>query len=450
MKKKWLYAGMAAALLMTGFQSSTFAANPTLDVQKTVKEISKINSLEEKDSKFDHINVGKIFNPNSKNKQGYGKLSTESDFIQENEPNDFFDWADEVTMGKGIIGDFSYNRFREGDFDTFKLDITESGYLFLAGVLNRVDYYTDLGFALFDENEKVVYPEDSGYEDGIDYMIIPVTPGTYYIAAANLNDLASYDQYMLYANMLDITAPAAPKVNPVDDNDKVISGKAEANSTVTIKNSSTLFKKATVDSKGNFRVSLAKPFKAGTKLNFTAEDASGNVSDVTSITVLDKTPPAAPKVNQIGDNHKSISGKAEAYSKITIKNGSKSFATANADKNGNFKLAIKPLKAGTKLYFTAADKSKNLSKTTTVTVVDKTPPALKVNNVYKTSKYVSGKTEANVEITVKVGSKTLAKGKANSKGNFKLKIKSQKKNTILTVTAKDRAGNTKQVKVKVK
>ncbi|AZU60577.1 Ig-like domain-containing protein [Neobacillus mesonae] len=450
MKKKWLYTGMAAVLLMTGFQSSAFAANPTLEVQKTIKEISKINSLEEKDSKFDHINVGKIFNQAQKVKQGYGKLSTESDYIIESEPNDLLEYANPVTMGKGIIGDFSYNRYREGDIDTFRINVTESGYLFLAGMVNSVDNNTDLGFVLLDENGYGVYPVDGGYEDGIDYFIMPVTPGTYYIAALNLIESVSYDQYFLYANILDMTAPAAPKVNPVDDNDKVISGKAEANSTVTIKNGSSLFKKATVDSKGNFKVSLANPFKAGTKLNFTAEDTAGNVSAVTSITVLDKTPPAAPKVNQIGDNHKSISGKAEAYSKITIKNGSKLFASANADKNGNFKLAIKPLKAGTKLYFTAADKSKNMSKTTTVTVVDKTPPALKVNNVYKTSKYVSGKTEANVEITVKVGSKTLAKGKANSKGNFNLKIKSQKKNTTLTVTAKDRAGNTKQVKVKVK
>ncbi|MDQ6595020.1 Ig-like domain-containing protein [Bacillus salipaludis] len=451
MKKKIAYAGIAAALLLTGFQSTTaFAASPSADVQKSVAELSSIHHVNFKDSKLKNLDVSRMLNKTSK--EGFRSLATKSDidYIIEQEPNDSPELANPLKLGTGVVGDFSFNGSRDGDFDLFAINVIEPGYLFLAGALNPIDGLTRFGFGLFDPSGEMVEPEYADSEDGIVYQFLPVEPGTYYIAAANLDDYVSYDQYLLFAAMVDETAPDAPKVDPIDDNDKTVSGKAEASSKVTIKNGTVKYTTVTTDKTGTFKVNLAKPFKAGTKLTFTAEDAAGNVSKSTTLTVKDKTPPAPPKVNRVDDNDKSISGKAEAYSKITIKNGSKSFATTNTDKYGNFKVSIKPVKAGTKLYVTATDKSNNVSKASTVTVVDKTSPALKVNTVYKTSKYVSGKTEARVSVTVKAGSKTLAKGKADTKGYYKLKIKAQKKNTVLTITAKDAAGNTKVVKIKVK
>ncbi|WP_026572816.1 Ig-like domain-containing protein [Bacillus sp. UNC438CL73TsuS30] len=452
MKKKVAYAGIAAALLFTGLPSTTtFAAGTATDVQRSVVELTRTHHQSVKDSKLKNIDVSRILN-NTK-KPGFRSLATKSDidYIIEQEPNDLFEMANPMELGTAVVGDFSFNASRDGDFDTFAINVTEPGYLLLAGALNPVDYLTRFGFGLFDSNGVIVAPEYADSEDGMDFQFLPVKPGTYYIAAANLDDYVSYDQYFIYASMVDTTAPDRPIVNPVDDNDKTISGKAEAGSKVTIKNGAATFKTVNADNNGNFKVSLAAPFKAGTKLSFTAEDAAGNVSPVLNVTVLDKTPPAAPKVNPFDDNDKYITGKAEAYSKITIKNGSKPFGVANTDKYGNFKFPTKPVKAGSKLYFTATDRSKNVSSTTSVTVADKTAPAtLTVNKVKKTSKYVSGKTEAKAYVKVKAGSKNLASGKADSKGYFKLKIKAQKKNTTLTITARDAAGNSRVVKVKVK
>ncbi|MDR7240872.1 hypothetical protein J2Y02_005610 [Neobacillus drentensis] len=42
---------------------------------------------------------------------------------------------------------------------------------------------------------------------------------------------------------------------------------------------------------------------------------------------------------------------------------------------------------------------------------------------------------------MKVGSKSLGSANADSKGNYSVKIKAQKKGTTLAVTAKDKAGN---------
>lgn len=450
LKKKVAYAGIAAALLFTGFQSTkTYAASPVTDVQKKIVEFHHDRHSTVKDSKFHSLNVRKFVNKSS----GFTRLEETNNPIIESEPNDLPDYANPAELDTGIFGDFRYNVNVEGDLDFFKINITEPGYLVLMGsIVENNDYLGELGFALLDPlTDKFVIPEDYGTDEGIDYQILSVTPGTYYIGATNLNKVASNDIYMLYAGMIDTTPPAQPIVNPIDDNDKTISGKAEAGSTVTIKNGVATFKTIKADKYSNFKVSLAAPFKAGTKLSFTAEDSAGNVSPVRNVTVLDKTPPDAPKVNPFDDNDKYITGKAEAYSKITIKNGTKPFGVANTDKYGNFKFPTKPVKAGSKLDFTATDRFKNVSSTTSVTVADKTAPAtLTVNKVKKTSKYVSGKTEAIAYVKVKAGSKTLASGKADSKGYYKLKIKAQKKNTTLTITAKDAAGNSKVVKVKVK
>lgn len=347
-----------------GFQSiTTFAASSHSDVNKNIDEIKSIRSLNTRNSKFSQLDVQRILNKTSS--IGFHRSSAEKNYKTETEPNDFFDQADPLTLGTGIVGNFSYHVNRYGDFDSFQIQVTQQGYLLILEGLARVDYNTKLGFGLFDTKSQIVNPVDSSIKDGIAYEVMDVEPGTYYIATANLNEMVSYDQYLLYADMLDTTAPDAPKVNPIDDHDKV------------------------------------------------------------------------------------ISGKAEAYAKITIKNGSKLFSTVNADKYGNFKLSIKPLKSGTKLTFTAADKYNNVSKAVTVTVADKTPPVLTVNKLYSTSSFISGKTEAKVSLTVKVGSKTIGSGSADSSGYFKLKIQPQKKNTILAVTAKDSSGNQTSVKIKV-
>lgn len=366
MKKKLLYTGMAAAMLLTGFPSTAVGtAIPTTDFKKDIEEIRNENHSSQVTSKFNNLDVSKIMK--IPNRNGFKKLASENDYIIETEPNDFPSLANPLGLGIGAVGDFSYDVYGNGDLDFYRIKVPESGYLWLGIIMEYSDYQTDLGFGLFNSNEEIVKPVDYGTSGEVDYRVLPVEPGTYYIAATNLADIASYDNYILLANMLDLTPPAAPKVNPIDDNDKTINGKAEATSTVTIKNGSKIFKTVKASTDGKFKLTLAKPFKAGTKLSFIAEDSSGNTS-----------------------------------------------------------------------------------KATVVKVADQTAPPLTVNKVYTSSKYISGKTEAKVSVAVKIGSKTIGSGKSDAKGFYKLKIKPQKKNTKLTVVAKDSYGNAKTVIAKVK
>ena len=155
-------------------------------------------------------------------------------------------------------------------------------------------------------------------------------------------------------------------------------------------------------------------------------------------------------VNKVSNKTTTVTGKTEAKASVEVKLGSKLLGKATADSKGNYKVKIKAQKAGTKLTVVARDKAKN-AKALSVTVVDQiAPTTLTVNKVTSKTTTVTGKTEAKANIEVKLGSKLLGKATADSKGNYKVKIKAQKKGTKLTVIARDKAKNAKTVTTTVK
>ncbi|WP_257206825.1 Ig-like domain-containing protein [Bacillus pseudomycoides] len=60
---------------------------------------------------------------------------------------------------------------------------------------------------------------------------------------------------------------------------------------------------------------------------------------------------------------------------------------------------------------------------------------------------ITGTTEPNTDVNVKVGSTLIGKGKANSKGQFSIKIPVQKMGTRVSVVVRDSAGNYSPSKV---
>lgn len=240
------------------------------------------------------------------------------------------------------------------------------------------------------------------------------------------------------ATAKDKLPPVVPKVNPISDRDKTVTGTAEAGSTVTVKAGSKTYK-VTAKTDGTFTVTIDAQ-KAGTMLIVTATDKAGNVSRATSITVQDKTAPLAPKVNVVSDRDKVVMGTAEAGATVTVKAGTKVYkAIAKAD--GTFMVTVDAQKAVTVLTVTATDKAGNVSGAASVTVQDKTAPgAPKVNAVSKRDKVVTGTAEAGATITVKAGVKTY-KGTVRGDGTFTVAIDAQKAGTVLMITATDKAGN---------
>ncbi|MDQ0881889.1 Ig-like domain-containing protein [Peribacillus sp. V2I11] len=246
--------------------------------------------------------------------------------------------------------------------------------------------------------------------------------------------------------------PNKPTVKALSDKDTYVTGQSQADMKITIKNSAKkVIGSGNTDSKGNFKVKISKQ-KAGTKLSVTATDLAKRESKAATVTVLDKTAPDAPKVNEVSDKATSVTGKAEIGSAVTLKYNNKNIGSATADKKGNFSIKISKKKAGSALYASAKDKAGNTGKAAKVTVKDKTAPgAPKVNGVNDKATKVTGKAEIGSTVTVKYNNKNIGTAKADSKGNFSIKISKKKAGSALYVSAKDKAGNTgKAAKVTVK
>ncbi|SFD02272.1 hypothetical protein SAMN05443252_11416 [Bacillus sp. OV322] len=166
----------------------------------------------------------------------------------------------------------------------------------------------------------------------------------------------------------------------------------------------------------------------------------------------DTTAPYRPKVNQVDDNDTYVTGTAERNSNIIIQAGDALISTNGyADSNGKFKIRIPRQKAGTYIGVSAMDQAGNQGKFTDQWVIDKTAPStLTVKTVTTKTVNVTGKTEANASVQVKRGTTSLGTAKADSKGNYKVKISKQRKGNKLTVIARDKAKNAKTIYTTVK
>ncbi|MGF6953446.1 SpoIID/LytB domain protein [Neobacillus sp. B4I6] len=297
-------------------------------------------------------------------------------------------------------------------------------------------------------NGSVIGTETAGQDGKYKVAIRVQKAGTVLVITAT--DTAGNQSEGTTIKVIDKTAPTVLTVNTVSDKSKEVTGKTEAVATVSILIGTKIYTvKAHTD--GNFKVIIPAQ-KAGTKLIVTAKDAAGNVSVVKSITVIDKTSPVAPIVSTVSDLAKVVTGKAEAGAIVTVTTGTKKYII-KADAKGNYKVTISVQKAGTKVIVTAKDAAGNVSVAKSVIVIDKTAPlAPKIKTAVKsTTKEVTGTAEAYSTITIKVGKKVIGTVKADSKGNFKVKIKAQKTKTVLSVTATDKAKNvSKAATVKVK
>ncbi|MFL6555461.1 MAG: 5'-nucleotidase C-terminal domain-containing protein, partial [Bacillus sp. (in: firmicutes)] len=99
--------------------------------------------------------------------------------------------------------------------------------------------------------------------------------------------------------VLDVIAPDKAVVNAVSNKDKVVTGKAEAGSTVTVSSSKGVLGKATTGVNGKFSVTLSSVQSAKTVLTVVVSDPSGNKS-ATTVTVLDKIAPVVSGVSNNG------------------------------------------------------------------------------------------------------------------------------------------------------
>lgn len=143
-----------------------------------------------------------------------------------------------------------------------------------------------------------------------------------------------------------------PAVTAISDKDTKINGKIPTDfktGTVSIYTANKQLATVKINGEKTFTTTIAKQ-TAGTTISTRLIDQSGNKSIPVSFKVADKTAPARPSVNTVGDNTVKVTGKAEASSSVTVKTGSTVLGKANSNSAGNFTVTMSKNKKPEKSY----------------------------------------------------------------------------------------------------
>lgn len=141
----------------------------------------------------------------------------------------------------------------------------------------------------------------------------------------------------------DTVAPDQPTVEVNKEGTSIV-GRAEANSKVVVKDAEgNVIGSGTTDAQGKFEIGLSPALGADKKASIVLEDAAGNISKPLEITAgKDTIAPdkAAAQINAAGDT---VTGTAEANSKIEIKGpDGKTIGTGTVGADGKFSVTVSP------------------------------------------------------------------------------------------------------------
>jgi SpoIID/LytB domain protein len=163
------------------------------------------------------------------------------------------------------------------------------------------------------------------------------------------------------------TVPFAPKVNMVTDKSTMVTGTAEPDSTVYVKAGQTIIRFGKSDLQGNYSVEIPVQV-TGTKLGVLVSDEAGNYSPVTNVTVIEKTAPFSPNVNEVNNQSTTVTGTAELNSVVYVKVGSVVIGKGKTKADGSFAITIPAQSAGTQLRVVVRDGEGKFSPYTVTTV----------------------------------------------------------------------------------
>ncbi|WP_337023665.1 MULTISPECIES: Ig-like domain-containing protein [unclassified Pantoea] len=191
----------------------------------------------------------------------------------------------------------------------------------------------------------------------------------------------------------DVTSTAVPTGGSTNDNTPTLSGTAEANAIVTVYDGTTVLGSTTASGTGAWSFVSPVLSNGSHPLSVTVKDAAGNVSPSSTpvtITVDTVAPNSATLVitndvtntvvasgGSTNDTTPTLSGTAEAGSRVTIYDGTNVLGTAIATSTGAWTFTTAVLTEGSHpISVSVTDAAGNVSGRTNATVViDTTPPA---------------------------------------------------------------------------
>ncbi|THV19594.1 BapA prefix-like domain-containing protein [Acinetobacter baumannii] len=247
---------------------------------------------------------------------------------------------------------------------------------------------------------------------------------------------------------VNVPTTAKPTEVKLADDAVTVTGKAEANAKIYIKDlSGNVIASGNADASGNFTIKLDKPLTDGNKLNVSAQNEGGKESSAYSITgPKDTIAPDAPEA-QLNEDGSILDGKTEPRATVKIYDASGNLIdTIKTNSEGKFSYKFTPpltSDAGGKVV--AVDEAGNESEATLIFAgKDTIPPKAPLLEVNKEGTTVEGQTEPNAKVQIKdADGKVIGTGTANAQGEFQITLSpALKESQKATVVVEDAAGNT--------
>ncbi|MDI9221142.1 Ig-like domain-containing protein [Pantoea sp. EA-12] len=279
----------------------------------------------------------------------------------------------------------------------------------------------------------------------------------------------------------DNTSTTVPNGGSTNDNTPTLSGTAEANGIVIIRDGTTVLGSVTAGSNGAWTYTTSTLTEGSHPLSVTVTDAAGNVSGTTTATVIvdttapvavtglaaannnGSTPVAIANNGSTNDNTPALSGTAEAGSTVIIRDGATNIiGSVTAGSNGSWSFTTPTLADGAHTFnVTARDAAGNVSPTASITLTVDTAAPAPVANLVVTDDFgstqgalangavtddntptLSGTAEANAIVTIYDGTTVLGSTTASGTGAWSFTTAALSNGTHpLSVTVKDAAGN---------
>ncbi len=250
----------------------------------------------------------------------------------------------------------------------------------------------------------------------------------------------------------DTTAPNAPTNLAVSVDGSALTGRAEAGSTVTVKDADgNVLGTALVATDGTFSVTLTPPQTQGQTLTVSDTDPAGNVSPPANTLAPSDTgstaPIDAPTDLAISGSGTLVSGHGQAGTTATVIDGNGTvLGSGVVGSDGQFSFAISPAQNnGQVLQVVLIDSTGNSSPNVALTAPDTTPPAQPGDLVLAADGVtLSGTAEAGSRILVRdANGAVIGIARTGVDGTFTLTLDSAQTNgQHLDVSASDAAGNT--------
>lgn len=235
----------------------------------------------------------------------------------------------------------------------------------------------------------------------------------------------------------------------IDSLGTTISGVSEVGSFVTAKDADgNILGIATADSaSGTYSLLLTTPLINKELVNITAQDASGNISEVKAIFAPDKTRPATPTAS-LDAAGQVVNGFAEPGSSVMVQVVTgQTLGSAQADTiTGAYSITLTTALINNEtINVTAKDAAGNVSEILTIIAPDKIAPALPAASFDTTGKVISGVAEAGSVVVVKNANNSSTLGTVTAHattGVYSITLMSALVNReIVNITATDVAGN---------